>query len=91
LNLRKNNPALSADASYRKVLAGDQKFIYAYVRQKGTSKILVILNLSDREQTITLNDNLLTGQLFNVFTNGKEPLSAKPWKMEAWGYAVFRY
>jgi glycosidase len=91
LNLRKNNPALSANASYRRIKAGDEKAIYAYVREKGTNKALVILNLSDKEQIITLNDNSLKGQPFNVFMGRKEPLSIKPWKIEAWGYAVFVY
>src|ERR1700722_18118674 len=88
LDLRRNNPALAADASFRKVVAGDSKAIYAFVREKGSSKIFVILNLSDKEQTVTVNDKSLTGNPFNVFMGKNELLSGKSWKMEPWGYAV---
>ena len=91
LNLRKNNPALSANASFRKIVAGDEKAVYAYIRQKGTNKILVILNLSDKEQTISIKEPLLSGQPVNVFMGRKEPLNGKSWKMEPWGSAVYVY
>ena len=61
LNLRKTNSALSANASFRKVNAGDKKAVYAFVREKGTNKILVILNFSDKEQTISIKDKTLFG------------------------------
>jgi alpha-amylase len=91
LNLRKNNPALSANASFRKINAGDNKAVFAFVRQKGTNKILVILNLSDKEQAISIRDDSLSGNPYNVFMGRKEPLNSKPWKMEAWGYAIYAY
>jgi len=91
LHLRMNNPALAANASFRKVNAGDDKAIYAYLRQKGSHKILVILNLSDKEQTISIQDKTLFGNPYNVFLGRKEPLSAASWKMEAWGYTVYSF
>jgi alpha-amylase len=91
LNLRKNNPALAANSSFRKVSAGDEKAIYAFLRQKGTNRVLVILNLSDKEQTISIKEKSLSGKPNNVFMGRKEPLGAAPWKMEAWGYAVYVY
>jgi alpha-amylase len=91
LDLRRNNPALAADASFRKVVAGDSKAIYAFVREKGSSKILVILNLSDKEQTINIKDKSLSGNPYNVFMDRKESPVNKPWKMEAWGYGVYKY
>jgi len=91
LNLRKNNPALAANASFHTIAAGDRKAVYAYARQKGTKKILVILNLSDKDQTISISDNTLFGQPLNLFSGKKESLSSKSWKMEPWGYAVYIY
>jgi alpha-amylase len=91
LNLRKYNQALSADASFRKVSVGDNKALYAYVREKGGKKVFVILNLSAREQTIIVNDNSLLGKPFNVFGKQDEPLTNKPWKIEPWGYVVYTY
>ena len=91
LALRKNNPALAANASFRKIKAGDEKALYAYVRQKEGNKILVILNLSNKEQTVTVNDKSLAGNPFNVFMGKNEPLSSKPWKIEPWGYVIYKY
>jgi glycosidase len=91
LNLRKNNVALAADASFRKIKAGDENAVYAFVREKAGKKVLVILNLSATEQTISIKDKLLWGTPYNVFMGTKEALTGKPWKMEPWGYAVYEY
>jgi glycosidase len=91
LNLRKFNPALASNASFRKVSVGDNKAVYAYVREMGDKKVLVILNLSPHEQMITIEDDTLLGTAHNVFSRQDEPLTSKPWKMEPWGYAVFTY
>jgi alpha-amylase len=91
LNLRKTNPALAVNASFLKINAGDENAIYAYTRQKGTHKILVILNLTDKEQTISLKDKALYGKPHNVFKGKPELLSDKSWKIEAWGYAVYDF
>jgi alpha-amylase len=91
LNLRKFNPALASNASFRKVTVGDNKAVYAYVREMGDKKVLVILNLSPHEQMITIEDDTLLGTAHNVFSRQDEPLTNKPWKMAPWGYAVFTY
>ncbi|PVX46063.1 alpha amylase catalytic subunit [Flavobacterium sp. 103] len=91
LNLRKNNEALSANASFKKVHLGDDKAIYAYVREKGNKKVLVILNFSANEQAVSIKDNSLTGKAHNVFKENEETLSSKEWKMKPWGYEVYEY
>jgi alpha-amylase len=91
LNLRKNNEALSANASFKKVQLGDDKAIYAYVREKGNKRILVILNFSGSEQTVSIKDATLTGKAHNVFKESEEILSSKEWKMKPWGYEVYEY
>lgn len=91
LNLRKANPALAADAAFRKVAVGDANAIYAFVREKAGRKILVILNLSATEQSISVKDKNLQGNPYNVFMGNKEPLTTKPWKIEPWGYVVYDY
>jgi alpha-amylase len=90
-NLRTNNSALSAGAGFRKVAAGDPAAVYAYVRQKGDKKVLVILNLSAKEQSILVKDATLDGEALNVFGGNKENVFKKEWKMEPWGYAVYEY
>ena len=91
LELRKANPALSTNASFRKINTGNEKAIYAFVREKGTHKVLVILNLSDKEQNISIKDKTLLGNPYNVFIGKKESLTDKPRKIEAWGYVIYDY
>ena len=91
LNLRKNNPAMAGDASFKKIVAGDEKDVYAFTKQKGNSKVLVILNLSSKQQTIAVKDASLHGKPYNVFMGNAEPLTEKAWNMEPWGYAIYEY
>ena len=91
LELRKNTPALSADASFRKVNVGNDKALYAYVKEKEGKKLFVILNLSVTEQNITVTDKDLLGKPYNVFMGTNEELTDKEWKIEPWGYVVYEY
>jgi len=91
LALRTRNVALSADASFRKVDVGDEAALYAFVREKAGKKVFVILNLSDKEQAVTVKDKSLYGKPYNVFMSTAEPLSGKEWKIEPWGYVVYEY
>jgi alpha-amylase len=91
LNLRKRNGALSANASFKKVLVGDEKSVYAYIREKDNNKVLVILNFSGIEQPIAIKDKSLTGKVYNVFKENEELLNFKERKMKPWGYEVYEY
>lgn len=91
LQLRKSSPALATNVPMRKVAVGDEKALYAYVRESGGQKIFVILNLSGKEQTITVKEPSLHGKPYNVFMGTTEELTDKPWNIEPWGYVVYRY
>ncbi len=91
LNLRKDNPALAANASFRKIKTDSDQALYVYVREAAGKKVLVVLNLSAKEQTVKLTDNSLYGEPLNLFMGTKEPLNGNPWKIEPWGYAVYVY
>jgi alpha-amylase len=91
LALRKRNPALASDASFRKVKAGNERAVYAYVREKAGRKVLVVLNLSNTAQPVAIADKTLLGSSYNVFMGTAEKLNAKPWQLEPWGYAVYEY
>jgi glycosidase len=91
LQLRKDNPALASNASFKKVNAGNPKQVYAFVREKGSNKVLVITNLSAKEATISLKDETLKGKAANVFNHNSEDPTASDWKIEPWGYAVYVY
>ena len=90
LELRKN-PALAANASFKKVKAGDDQALYAYTREGGGKKILVILNLSKKEQAVKITDGNLLGNPYNLFMGTNEQLTKKEWRIEPWGYVVYVY
>lgn len=90
LNLRTNNAALAANASFKKVNAGDDKAVYAFVRENDDRKVLVILNLSNTAQKISIADESLLKEANNVFKSAKETVS-KERTMEPWGYVVYEY
>ncbi|MGI4875415.1 MAG: alpha-amylase family glycosyl hydrolase [Janthinobacterium lividum] len=91
LALRKRNPALAADASFRKVHLGDDRAVYAYVREKAGKKVLVVLNFSDKAQAVAVQEKALQGQPYNVFAGAAAPLTGKSWQLAPWGYAVYEY
>ena len=91
LTLRRSNPAMASDASFKKIKVGDENALYAYVRGKAGKKVFVILNLSNTEQKVTVNDKTLQGRPFNLFASTSEKLSGNSWKIEPWGYAVYLY
>ncbi|HZE84879.1 MAG TPA: alpha-amylase family glycosyl hydrolase [Puia sp.] len=91
LALHKRNAALAADAAFRKVVVGDEDGLYAYIREKAGKKVLVILNLSASQQTVTVKDKDLPGDAYNVFMGVRERPGGKSWMIEPWGYAVYEY
>jgi len=88
LNLRKNNPALAANASFRKLRTGNDAALYAYEREKDGNRILVILNLSKTQQQLTWKDQPSAKEWNNIFLGNKEPVDAG-FGIEPWGYVVY--
>ena len=91
LDLRRNNAALAANASFKKLSVGDDKALYSYVREAGGKKVFVILNLSPKEQTIKISESSLYGKPFNVFMGTNETVDDRQWEIEPWGYVVYSY
>ena len=90
--LRKNNEALAADASFKKIKVGDENAIYAFVREKKGKKVVVILNFSGIEQAISIEDKTLYGNPLNVFAQKHNKISSsKPFPLAAWAYLVYEY
>jgi glycosidase len=92
LHLRSKDPALAADAAYEKIPTANDEAIFAYTRQKGTHKILVVLNLSDQPQHFTIKEKEIYGYPLNVFSNKKEKLfNNHVYTMKPWDYLVYEY
>ena len=86
LNLRRNNPALAADASFKKLRTSADKAIYAFEREKGGNKVLVVLNLSKTLQKFTWTDQPSEKEWDNLFLMNTEPVLTS---IEPWGYVVY--
>jgi glycosidase len=88
LDLRKNNPSLSANASFKKLATTNDAALYAFEREKNGSKVLVILNLSKQAQQLAWKEQPSEKVWNNVFAGNKEPVD-KGFGIEPWGYAVY--
>src|SRR5665647_206765 len=92
LHLREKDEALAADAAYKKIPTANDDAIFAYIRQKGKHKVLVVLNLSAQPQHFTIKENEVYGNPKNVFSGQKEKLSRyHVYSMQPWGYIVYEY
>lgn len=92
LALRKSNPALAPNAAYKKLPSGKDEAIFAFVRQQGAKRVLVIANLSGKAQSFKLNHPEIIGMAKNIFNDKTESLkSNQPMSLKAWGYAVYDY
>ena len=88
LQLRRNNPALSANAGFKKLRTSNDAAIYAFEREKEGNKVLVILNLGKAPQEFTWQDQPSAREWNNIFSGTIEPLD-KGFGIEPWGYAVY--
>lgn len=92
LELRKSTPALATDASFKKLITGKDDAVFAFVRQKGTSKVLVVLNLSNQQQQFSINDDALNGKAGSVFSGAVQTIAQrKQFTMKPWEYIVYKY
>lgn len=92
LHLRKKNEALAADASYLKVKTANDDAIFAYIRQKGNHKILIVLNLTSEPQSFTIKNKEVFGKPLNVFSGQKEKLFYNHvYEMKPWDFLVYEY
>ncbi len=92
LHLRIKDEALAANAAYKKIPTANDDAIFAYIRQKGKHKILVVLNLSPQPQHFTIKEQELYGDPLNIFTRHKEKLFQNHvYEMKPWDYLVYEY
>ncbi len=92
LHLRKRNKALDADASYQRIATANDDAIFAYTRQKGEKKILVILNLSPQPQHFTIKEKVVYGKATDVFSGEKVKLFQNyVYELAPWDFRVLEY
>lgn len=87
LALRKRNHALDADASFKKVPAGDDRAVYAFLRQKSGYAVVVVLNLSPVPQPVRLQLPIATTS--DLFNDRAVDINGTKFTLEPWGYRVY--
>ena len=93
LTLRKSNPALAGNASFKRVLTDKDDAVYAYFRESGDHLVLVLLNLGAQAQHVTINSNDMNafkGEGLFAYMGEKNKIKSVPqtYDLKPWGYVV---
>jgi len=92
-NLKLKNKALlngNEGGDVFRIPSTNDKAVYAFVREKENDKILVILNLSDKSQGVTLTGEEMKGKYKDLFTKEKITVKAKhDFELAPWDYRVY--
>lgn len=92
LHLREQHAALAANASFKKISTTNDDAIYTFERSSGADKIIVIVNLTGKDQDFSINDADIKGNALNIFTLKKEKIiDHTPIRINAWGYNVYNF
>jgi len=89
LNLYQRSPALYAGEFVKVTSTHDDK-VYAYLRRAADDKVLVVLNLSDAPQEVTLRSAPMAGKYKELFNEQTQRLGADAnFKLSPWEYRVY--
>ena len=89
LGLYGSQPALSG-GDFAKIASNRDEKIYAFTRNRGQDRVLVVVNLSDEAQSATLNGASVAGDYRDGFSNQAVKLSTAPVvNLAPWGYRVY--
>jgi len=92
MELRKSNPALAANASFRKLKTSNDLAVYVFERKAGDRKVLVMLNLTDKAQKASLQETVIEGTPENVFLGKPEQVkNGQEFNLQPWDYIVYSY
>ena len=73
-----------------KIPTGNDAHIYAFTRKKGEDQVIVMINLSSKNEAGKLGGNGYAGEYVNVFTGIKESIiEGQNIEMDPWEYLVF--
>jgi glycosidase len=96
LKLKKQEPAMRHGETGGDMIIlpnGKEEFVFSFMRKKENSKVLFVLNLSDKKQKIKLDSPELAGTALEIF--GAQPEAAFKNQiqltLEPWQYRVYTY
>ncbi|MCH8494227.1 MAG: alpha-glucosidase C-terminal domain-containing protein [Balneolales bacterium] len=94
-NLNRTNEALfngSYGGQAVRLESDNDDALYAFVREKNESKVLVVLNLSDSEIIASVKNELLEGTYTELFTDATVTLTEQnEFSLKPWEYLVYYY
>ncbi|MCW3088359.1 MAG: alpha-amylase [Sediminibacterium sp.] len=93
LELRRNNPALAANASFKKIVTDKDDQVYAYYRKAGGHTVIVLLNLGKTPQHVMIGKDdmaVLSAEGSYAYLGEKAVMKTIPamYDLKAWGYLV---
>jgi cyclomaltodextrinase len=89
LHLYQEDPA-SNEGSFHKLASDSDCRTYAYLRQAGDDKVLVILNLSSQASLFQLHDSAIAGNYQDLFSGASAALTADlSGTARPWDYKVY--
>lgn len=92
LQLRSSNSCLAANAGFIKLPTSNDAAIYAYARERDGKRIVVVLNLSNKKQSFTINSPVIDGEPKDYFADKKVKLSERnSFELADWGYSIYVY
>jgi glycosidase len=87
--LKKKYPALDWNACYHRIKTSDNAAIYAFVREKGKSKITVVFNLTNEPQEMTVKCKMAEGKYEDLLSGKKVALSqTESLLLGPWDYLI---
>jgi len=89
LELYQSQPAVF-EGSFSKIHSNHDDKIYAFTRQRGQDRVLVVVNLSDQIQNAILKDAAVAGQYRDWFGKSDVKFAASPSiNLAPWAYRVY--
>ena len=89
LRLYQSHPALF-EGSFSRVVSDRDAVVYTFVRQSGRDRVLVLVNLSDQPQTVTVKDASLAGAYRDCFRSHDVRFGpVASWNLLPWAYQVY--
>ncbi len=92
LHLKKSNRALhngNRGGVMQRIHTSEDEAIYAFIRESGSAKVVVILNLTDTRQEFVLEGETFAGEYTDVFRKTSQTLSTEQeLTLRAWDYLV---
>lgn len=90
--LKKDNPALwnpGFGGTYERLITGQDKQVLAFKRVSGSNSVIVVLNMSAGQVSITLPAESVRGKYTEWLTGTRIKPAAQAITIEPWGYFVY--